>query len=135
MAKRANGRKLFKGPPEARKRAAQFAAADNTAQGVRWGAGLLRARYYPNANASRRASGLASENSLFSIAAHAPTSEAAALRSGDAVRVLSLSSPVAEERVKSGCDELARLGYAPKLDRDEVLAKHGFFAGLGRVAL
>ena len=52
-----------------------------------------------------------------------------ALRSGDAVRVLSLSSPVAEERVKSGCDELARLGYAPKLDRDEVLAKHGFFAG------
>src|ERR1700758_1828500 len=52
-----------------------------------------------------------------------------ALRSGDAIRVLSLSSPVAEERVKSGCDELARLGYAPKLDRDEVLAKHGFFAG------
>ena len=51
------------------------------------------------------------------------------LRSGDAIRVLSLSSPVAEERLKSGCDELARLGYAPKLDRDEVLAKHGFFAG------
>jgi muramoyltetrapeptide carboxypeptidase len=52
-----------------------------------------------------------------------------ALRHGDAIRVLSLSSPVAEERVKSGCDELARLGYVPKLDRDEVLAKHGFFAG------
>ena len=52
-----------------------------------------------------------------------------ALRPGDAVRVLSLSSPVAEERVKSGCDELVKLGYAPKLDRDEVLAKHGFFAG------
>ncbi len=52
-----------------------------------------------------------------------------ALRSGDAIRVLSLSSPVAEERVKSGCDELARLGYAAELDRDEVLAKHGFFAG------
>ncbi len=52
-----------------------------------------------------------------------------ALRSGDTIRVLSLSSPVAEERVKSGCDELARLGYTPKLDRDEVLAKHGFFAG------
>src|ERR1700758_1786331 len=51
------------------------------------------------------------------------------LRSGNAIRVLSLSSPVEEERVKSGCDELARLGYAPKLDRDEVLAKHGFFAG------
>jgi len=52
-----------------------------------------------------------------------------ALRSGDAIRVLSVSSPVAQERVKSGCDELARLGYAPKLDRDEVLAKQGFFAG------
>ena len=52
-----------------------------------------------------------------------------ALRTGDAIRVLSLSSPVAEERVKSGCDELAKLGYTPKLDRDEVLAKHGFFAG------
>jgi muramoyltetrapeptide carboxypeptidase len=51
------------------------------------------------------------------------------LRSGNAIRVLSLSSPVEEERVKSGCDELARLGYAPKLDRDQVLAKHGFFGG------
>src|SRR5580704_1263275 len=40
-----------------------------------------------------------------------------ALRSGDAIRVLSLSSPVVEERVKSGCDELTRLGYAPKWDR------------------
>jgi muramoyltetrapeptide carboxypeptidase len=52
-----------------------------------------------------------------------------ALRSGDAVRVLSLSSPVAEERVRKGCDELARLGYVVKLDRDEVLARDGFFAG------
>jgi muramoyltetrapeptide carboxypeptidase len=52
-----------------------------------------------------------------------------ALRSGDAIRVLSLSSPVAEERVKSGCDELVRLGYAPKFDHSDVLAKHGFFAG------
>src|ERR1700740_3621329 len=52
-----------------------------------------------------------------------------ALRSGDAVRVLSLSSPVAEDRVRKGCDELARLGYVVKLDRDEVLARDGFFAG------
>jgi muramoyltetrapeptide carboxypeptidase len=52
-----------------------------------------------------------------------------ALRSGDAIRVLSLSSPVAEERVKKGCEELARLGFAVKLDREEVLARHGFFAG------
>jgi muramoyltetrapeptide carboxypeptidase len=52
-----------------------------------------------------------------------------ALRSGDAIRILSLSSPVAEERVEKGCAELERLGYTLKLDRDEVLARHGFFAG------
>jgi muramoyltetrapeptide carboxypeptidase len=52
------------------------------------------------------------------------------LRSGDTIRILSLSSPVAEERVKKGCDELERLGYALKLDRDQVLARHGFFSGL-----
>jgi muramoyltetrapeptide carboxypeptidase len=52
-----------------------------------------------------------------------------ALRSGDTIRVLSLSSPVAEERVRKGCDELERLGYALKSDRDQVLARHGFFAG------
>jgi hypothetical protein len=33
MANAADGKMLFKGPPEARERAAQFAAADNTAQG------------------------------------------------------------------------------------------------------
>jgi muramoyltetrapeptide carboxypeptidase len=52
-----------------------------------------------------------------------------ALHPGDAVRVLSLSSPVEEERVKSGSDELARLGYSVKMDREGVLARHGFFAG------
>ena len=50
------------------------------------------------------------------------------LRPGDAVRILSLSSPVEEERVKKRRDELERLGYS-KMDRDEVFAKHGFFAG------
>jgi muramoyltetrapeptide carboxypeptidase len=52
-----------------------------------------------------------------------------ALRSGDAIRVLSLSSPVAEERVKKGSDELEKLGFVVRLHDDEVFAKHGFFAG------
>ena len=52
-----------------------------------------------------------------------------ALRSGDAIRVLSLSSPVAEERVRKGCDELEKLGFVVRLDDEEVFAKHGFFAG------
>ena len=52
-----------------------------------------------------------------------------ALRSGDVVRILSLSSPVEEERVTKGSDELAALGYKVKLDSASVLARHGFFAG------
>ncbi len=52
-----------------------------------------------------------------------------ALRSGDAVRILSLSSPVEEDRVKNGSEELERLGYPVKMDRESVLARHGFFAG------
>jgi muramoyltetrapeptide carboxypeptidase len=52
-----------------------------------------------------------------------------ALRPGDAVRILSLASPVEESRVDAGCKELARLGYKLKLDRAQVLARDGFFAG------
>lgn len=52
-----------------------------------------------------------------------------ALRPGDAVRVLSLASPVEEAGLKKGCDELVRLGYEAKLDRSSVLAQQGFFAG------
>jgi muramoyltetrapeptide carboxypeptidase len=52
-----------------------------------------------------------------------------ALRPGDAVRILSLSSPVEAERVEKGAEELTRLGYAPKIDRDTALARDGFFAG------
>jgi muramoyltetrapeptide carboxypeptidase len=52
-----------------------------------------------------------------------------ALRPGDAVRILSLASPVEESRVDAGCKELSRLGYVPKLDRAQVLAREGFFAG------
>jgi muramoyltetrapeptide carboxypeptidase len=51
------------------------------------------------------------------------------LRSGNAIRVLSLSSPVDEERAKKGRDHLDELGFVVRLDSDEVFAKHGFFAG------
>ena len=52
-----------------------------------------------------------------------------ALRPGDAVRVLSLASPVSEERLRRGCEELTRLGYVPKVDCPSVLAHESFFAG------
>jgi muramoyltetrapeptide carboxypeptidase len=52
-----------------------------------------------------------------------------ALRPGDAVRVISLASPVKEDRVEIGCEELSRLGYIPKLDRESVFACDGLFAG------
>jgi muramoyltetrapeptide carboxypeptidase len=52
------------------------------------------------------------------------------LRTGDTIRILSLSSPVEEERVKKGRDVLAdQFGFKVRLDEDEVFAKHGFFAG------
>jgi len=52
-----------------------------------------------------------------------------ALRPGDAIRILSLASPVQEDRLQKGCDELIRLGYKPSVDRPKVLAQDGFFAG------
>ncbi|HTS13598.1 MAG TPA: LD-carboxypeptidase [Candidatus Limnocylindrales bacterium] len=52
-----------------------------------------------------------------------------ALRPGDAIRIVSLATPVEESRLDAGCAELTRLGYAPKLDRSQVLARDGFFAG------
>jgi len=52
-----------------------------------------------------------------------------ALHPGDTIRILSLSSPVEEARVESGCEELARLGYKTSSDRTSVLARDGFFAG------
>ncbi len=52
-----------------------------------------------------------------------------ALRAGDSVRVVSLSSPVHEDRVKKGAAEIERLGFRVKMDLDRVLAKDGFFAG------
>jgi muramoyltetrapeptide carboxypeptidase len=52
-----------------------------------------------------------------------------ALRPSDAIRVVSLASPVKEDLLRNGCDELARLGYTPKIDRATALARDGFFAG------
>ena len=52
-----------------------------------------------------------------------------ALRHGDAIRVLSLASPVQEDHLQAGCDELARLGYVPKVDHASVLARESYFAG------
>ncbi|MGH9723588.1 MAG: S66 peptidase family protein [Candidatus Acidiferrales bacterium] len=52
-----------------------------------------------------------------------------ALHPGDAVRILSTSSPVEESRLRRGSDELTRLGYFPKCDQDAALASNGFFAG------
>jgi muramoyltetrapeptide carboxypeptidase len=53
----------------------------------------------------------------------------AALRPGDAVRILSLASPVVEDLLRRGCQEIERLGYLPKMDAESVLAHEGFFAG------
>lgn len=58
-----------------------------------------------------------------------------ALRPGDAVRVISLASPVKEDRVVLGCEELTRLGYIPKLDGESVLACDGLFAGCAEARL
>jgi muramoyltetrapeptide carboxypeptidase len=52
-----------------------------------------------------------------------------ALRAGDPIRIVSLASPVEEDRLRKGCDELGRLGYELKCDRESVLARDGFFAG------
>lgn len=51
------------------------------------------------------------------------------LHPGDQIAVLSLASPVDEGRLQKGCQELATLGYRPKVDRERVLARDGFFAG------
>ncbi|HJZ51982.1 MAG TPA: LD-carboxypeptidase, partial [Candidatus Acidoferrales bacterium] len=57
------------------------------------------------------------------------TLKPAPLHSGASVRILSLASPVDESRLGSGMQEIERLGYKPKIDREKVLARGGFFAG------
>jgi muramoyltetrapeptide carboxypeptidase len=56
----------------------------------------------------------------------------AALRAGDAIRVLSLASPVKPEPLRKGCQELARLGYVANADDATVLARESYFAGPAR---
>lgn len=43
--------------------------------------------------------------------------------------MVSLASPVQRDFLEKGCEEIARLGYVPKMDRSSVLARDGFFAG------
>lgn len=52
-----------------------------------------------------------------------------ALRPGDSIRIISLASPVEEDRLQKGCAELGRLGYKSQFNRESVLAGDGFFAG------
>ena len=52
-----------------------------------------------------------------------------ALRPGDAIRVLSLASPVEKCLVEKGRAELQRLGYSVMFDDQSVLARDGYFAG------
>ncbi len=53
----------------------------------------------------------------------------AALRPGDAVRILSLASPVEKRLLTKGCAEIERLGYAVKVDEVSALACDAYFAG------
>ncbi len=54
-----------------------------------------------------------------------------ALRPGDGVRVLSLASPVKEESLERGCEEIVRLGFEPQADQPSLLAREGYFACSG----
>lgn len=57
-----------------------------------------------------------------------PSHKPHALRPGDVVRVLSLASPVQEDRLKKGCDEIKRLGYTPQMDAPAAREEGSFFA-------
>lgn len=74
-------------------------------------------------------SGLASAKPLSSMAPMSQAKKPRALRPGDSVRILSLASPVQEDLLKKGCEELARFGFVPKVDCASVLARESFFAG------
>src|ERR1700756_5603817 len=57
------------------------------------------------------------------------TLKPAPLDSGASVRILSLASPVDESRLEHGVKEIERVGYKPKINREKILARGGFFAG------
>ena len=52
-----------------------------------------------------------------------------ALKSGDAVRLVSLASPIKEELLRAGCDELRALGLQVLADEGALLARSSYFAG------
>jgi muramoyltetrapeptide carboxypeptidase len=52
-----------------------------------------------------------------------------ALQPEDMIRIISVSSPVEQDRVEKGKGELARLGYRTKIDDSTGFARDGFFAG------
>jgi muramoyltetrapeptide carboxypeptidase len=52
-----------------------------------------------------------------------------ALQPGDSFRLIAPGSPVREDRLRQGCEEITRLGYVPLFERGHVLAQAGFFAG------
>lgn len=52
-----------------------------------------------------------------------------ALKSGDSVRLLSLASPIREDFLRQGAEELRRLGLQPQMEEAALLAKNSYFAG------
>lgn len=57
-----------------------------------------------------------------------PSHKPHALRPGDVVRVLSLASPVQEDRLQKGYDEIKRLGYTPQMEAPAAREEGSFFA-------
>ncbi|MGA3299578.1 MAG: LD-carboxypeptidase [Candidatus Acidiferrales bacterium] len=51
------------------------------------------------------------------------------LQAGDAVRILSIASPVAEARLRAGAEEIGKLGFRALSDDQRTLAPGDFFAG------
>ena len=51
------------------------------------------------------------------------------LQAGDAVRILSIASPVAEARLRAGAEEIGKLGFRALSDDQRTLALGDFFAG------
>lgn len=52
-----------------------------------------------------------------------------ALKTGDTVRLLSLASPIKEDLLHQGCDELRALGLQVLADEAALLARSSYFAG------
>ena len=57
-----------------------------------------------------------------------PSHKPHALRPGDVVRVLSLASPVQEDRLRKGCGEVTRLGYKAQTEALVARGEGSFFA-------